>query len=202
MKPAAIVTSDEGGLNEGEMDVITKTSNDLLSNASGMLDSQSGQISSYLEKLKIDESKSPPPSNFRARRLTYASKNSDNMEPPSPAVGARRTSLYTSAERGVKQVKVAPYPSETLGTYSCHGIEPSANSEPGEDNVHDKINQDRGCVVHPFNNSAQETLLLVLDGHGNQGDRVSEFVMRQVVLMYFITIYDDKYNDVNEIYRL
>lgn len=46
--------------------------------------------------------------------------------------------------------------------------------------MHDKINQDRGCVVYPYRSSDEEALFMVLDGHGEQGDRISEFVMRQV----------------------
>jgi serine/threonine protein phosphatase PrpC len=60
--------------------------------------------------------------------------------------------------------------------------------EGGEDceyhhheDTHDKINQDRGCVCHPLLDDNTETLLLVLDGHGEQGDRVSEFAMREIV---------------------
>jgi hypothetical protein len=59
------------------------------------------------------------------------------------------------------------------------GIEPGED-EDGEDAVHDKINQDRGCVVYPYRSSDDEALFMVLDGHGEQGDRISEFVMRQV----------------------
>lgn len=46
--------------------------------------------------------------------------------------------------------------------------------------VLEKINQDRGCVVYPYNNKRNQALFMVLDGHGEQGDKVSEFVMRQV----------------------
>ena len=60
------------------------------------------------------------------------------------------------------------------------GIEPGED-EDGEDAVHDKINQDRGCVVYPYRSSEDEALFMVLDGHGEQGDRISEFVMRQVI---------------------
>lgn len=66
-----------------------------------------------------------------------------------------------------------------MGTYSCHGIEPSADEEDG---IHEKINQDRGCVVYPYNSKRDECLLMCLDGHGEQGDKVSEFVMRQIVV--------------------
>jgi hypothetical protein len=37
-----------------------------------------------------------------------------------------------------------------------------------------------GCVVYPYRSSEDEALFMVLDGHGEQGDRISEFVMRQV----------------------
>ena len=46
--------------------------------------------------------------------------------------------------------------------------------------IHGKINQDRGCVVYPYNGMADEGLFCVMDGHGEHGDKVSEFVMRQV----------------------
>jgi serine/threonine protein phosphatase PrpC len=60
---------------------------------------------------------------------------------------------------------------------SALGIEPTDLEEGG---IHQKINQDRGCVVYPFNNSRDEALFLVLDGHGEHGDKVSDFVMKQV----------------------
>jgi serine/threonine protein phosphatase PrpC len=66
-----------------------------------------------------------------------------------------------------------------IGTYSCHGIEPAPDEEDG---IHEKINQDRGCVVYPYNNHRNEALFIVLDGHGEHGDKVSEFVMRQIVV--------------------
>ena len=44
-----------------------------------------------------------------------------------------------------------------------------------------KINQDRACVVYPYNSSTREAMFMVLDGHGEQGDKVSEFAMRQVL---------------------
>ena len=35
-------------------------------------------------------------------------------------------------------------------------------------------------MVYPYRSSEEEALFMVLDGHGEQGDRISEFVMRQV----------------------
>ena len=174
------------------MKIITKSSSDLLLDASNLLLDESSNISSYLEKLKGGEISSPEPSKFRVRRLTYAQKTAENenLEPKSPFASVKRTTIYTSAGTGVRQVKVPPFPGDILGTYSNHGIEPLDNfddTEGGgdEDLVVDKINQDRGCVVNPFNSNPLETLFLVLDGHGEQGDRVSEFVMRQVIYIIF-----------------
>jgi serine/threonine protein phosphatase PrpC len=90
----------------------------------------------------------------------------------------RRTTIYASTEIGVTQEKTSPFTNDFMGTYSCHGVEPDPNS----DGALDKINQDRGCVVYPFHSSKEEALFVVLDGHGEQGDRVSEFVMRQLVM--------------------
>ena len=111
--------------------------------------------------------------------------------------------------QGLIQTKEPPFSRDILGTYSHHGIEPNSNGirslllsvlpplpsktiklllfhaaadgeDDDEDCIHDKIHQDRGCVVYPLNGNEAESLLMVLDGHGEQGDRVSEFVMRQV----------------------
>lgn len=80
-------------------------------------------------------------------------------------------------------------------TFISHllGIEPGED-EDGEDAVHDKINQDRGCVVYPYRSSEDEALFMVLDGHGEQGDRISEFVMRQVTSMPKLIVYLIKYS--------
>ena len=52
----------------------------------------------------------------------------------------------------------------------------------GEECVNDKINQDRGCVVCPYRGTRNESFFMVLDGHGQQGDRISEFAMRQIAI--------------------
>lgn len=36
-------------------------------------------------------------------------------------------------------------------------------------------------MVYPYNSSTREAMFMVLDGHGEQGDKVSEFAMRQVL---------------------
>jgi len=70
-----------------------------------------------------------------------------------------------------------PFDDATLGTYSHHGIEPKYYGE----GFTSKINQDRGCVVHPYVDSETQSLFCVFDGHGERGDEVSEFVLEQIV---------------------
>ena len=51
----------------------------------------------------------------------------------------------------VKEKASLPFPLETVGTYSCHGVEPGMRQ--GETSA--KINQDRGCVCSPFEDTAE-----------------------------------------------
>ena len=115
-------------------------------------------------------------STFRQRRLSLSQKTSADPEPPTPEkLMPKRTTIFSSSEIGVRQEKKAPFGSDIFGTFSCHGIEPDPDSPDG---IHEKTNQDRGCVVYPFNST--DTLFMCLDGHGEQGDKVSQFVMSQV----------------------
>jgi len=197
--------------------VYSQSSHDLLSDATaGLLEDQS-MIADFIGQLQGGGVGSPQTSAFRARRLTYSTAHEDVVGGGAMGMGGsgsfsvgggvgigrqsptatiikkdaqrlrRRTTIYSSAEIGVKQEKRLPFPTNILGTFSCHGIEPSRydpdeDAEGSEDGITQKDNQDRGCVVHPFRNNQKDSLLLVLDGHGAQGDSVSEFAMRQIVV--------------------
>ena len=91
---------------------------------------------------------------------------------------ARRMSM--SPEMGVtKPTASLPFTMEVVGTYSCHGVEPGLRQ--GETSA--KINQDRGCVCSPFGpEKGKKTMALfcVFDGHGAQGDKVSQYATTQV----------------------
>ncbi len=174
-----------------------KTSTELLSLVNDTVLEDNNKIASFISQLKAGEVQTKQQSEFRQRRLTYDKETkSDEIEgssalvissvaspppkvnpKPPPKLARSRTSIFASAEIGVVHQKKPPFPDDVLGTYSCHGIEPAPDEVDG---IHEKINQDRGCVVYPYNGSKQETLFMVLDGHGEQGDKVSEFVMRQV----------------------
>jgi hypothetical protein len=169
-----------------------KTSAQLLSMVNDSVIDEQEKISNFINLLKAGEMMTKG-TEFRQRRLTYSqeavnpngdSKNPNNAEKTSlqksPIKPPRsRTSIFASSEIGVVQERKPPFPPNVLGTYSCHGIEPSDQEEDG---IHEKINQDRGCIVYPYNSKKNEALFMVLDGHGEQGDQVSEFVMRQVVV--------------------
>lgn len=165
----------------------SKTSSELLSLAAADAATDQDKISSFILQMKSGDIITQSASEFRARRLTYASKlNSRDSAKDKTSTSSRndtfvrkRTSIFASSEMGVRQESTPPFSSDIMGTYSCHGIEPS-HDEDGK--IHQKINQDRGCIVYPFNNSKTEALFLVLDGHGEKGDKISDFVMKQIII--------------------
>jgi len=65
-----------------------------------------------------------------------------------------------------------------VGSLSRHGIAPTRGASGVTSKA--KINQDRGVVCWPFNGSYNEALLCIFDGHGMQGERVSEWCMQQI----------------------
>ncbi|CAB1096392.1 unnamed protein product [Ectocarpus sp. CCAP 1310/34] len=121
-------------------------------------------------------------SEFRKRRLSVTS----TQAAPKVAVAESRRqnsiAMYTSQEIGAAPDTVPlPFPDAKVGTYSCHGVEPSySTGRDDDDGVTAKINQDRGCVVYPFNEDPKHALFSVFDGHGEHGDVVSNFVMHEL----------------------
>ena len=108
--------------------------------------------------------------------------------PPSPTRDehGRRVSVeYVSKElmkhRSTSQVSSmtrrssAPFDRDRIGTHTRHGIAPGPTGR-----VKAKINQDRGCVVWPFNGSYDQALMCVFDGHGLNGEKVSEYCVHKV----------------------
>jgi len=159
-----------------------KTSSELVLNLATEVQSHQDKIASFIQSLKGGDIATKETSQFRHRRLTFSQQTAHDPEPPTPITARlKRTTIFASSELGVKLEKKPPFPEEFMGTYSCHGVEPSKDAND-EDGIHEKINQDRGCIVYPFRGSPDETLFMVLDGHGEQGDRISEFVMRQIVV--------------------
>jgi hypothetical protein len=170
-----------------------KTSTQLLSMVSDEALDDKEKIATFINQLKAGEVQTKGLTEFRQRRLTYSQQTVEEetspVKQPAPRVPKSRTTIFASSEIGVVQEKKPPFPDHILGTYSCHGIEPGLDEF---ETIHEKINQDRGCVVYPYNNRRNEALFMVMDGHGEHGDKVSEFVMRQVTtnvihLLSFLT---------------
>lgn len=167
----------------------TKTSQAMLEDLIDEENERQTKVAEFLSQIKDGNVIQSKASKFRDRRLTFASKEKEKvpaLDSP-PKLIRKRTTIYASTEIGVRQEKKAPFDSSYMGTYSCHGIEPGEDFEDDMDYdeevpPHDKINQDRGCVVFPFGKSNKQALFVVMDGHGEQGDAVSEFVMRQLVV--------------------
>ena len=68
-----------------------------------------------------------------------------------------------------------PFAPNVVGTYSNQGMKPGAHGKPNA-----KINQDRGLITYPLADDHSMALLAVYDGHGANGEQVSEFVMLKV----------------------
>jgi len=179
--------------------VRSKSSAQLLDLAQSAIQEEHDKLTNFVASLKAGDVTPKVASNFRIRRLTYKNHGVDDEGSPSksspdkkspvrqasikaPLTGTKRiirTTIFASSEIGQVTETTPPFPESMLGTYSCHGIEPSYYEDDG---VIQKINQDRACVVYPYNSSTREALFMVLDGHGEQGDKVSEFAMRQIVV--------------------
>jgi hypothetical protein len=111
---------------------------------------------------------------FRRRRLTFATQG--NITPHTPLHQIQQR-VFRSLEIGDVPKVPLPFPETVVATYSCHGIEPSyMDSQP----FVAKINQDRGIVVYPFAGKESQAIFAVFDGHGEVGDKVSEFCMYEV----------------------
>jgi len=154
-------------------------------------------LNNFLNRLQFSsgDSFSDDTSTFRKRRLSTAQRIDEKKDIPVAVVPVLARSYSTSERRksvvipageigddvieSLPENTQLPFDPTCLGQFSCHGIEP-ANNPSG---VHDKINQDRGCYVYPFNNSDDEILFMALDGHGQEGDKVSEFAMQQIAVI-------------------
>ena len=90
----------------------------------------------------------------------------------------RQSVVFQSREMTSKREsgwrKSAVFDTSSIGTCTKHGIAPAPGAPTGKA----KINQDRGCVCWPYNGSQGQALFCVFDGHGRQGEKVSEFCMQ------------------------
>ena len=133
------------------------------------------------------EIESPPkgladPYGSEAAAALTASRASDALAPAGESLpprrnkrGSRRISREICEKETVgREEREQPlFPKAgALGTFSAHGIEPGEGVAGGVA----KINQDCGCVCYPFADDAELALLVVMDGHGPEGEKVSSIV--------------------------
>lgn len=125
-------------------------------------------------------------------------------------IAAELEQILYGSQDGTKKTEAAlasallPFPSDMVGTYTCHGLEPSEylhlvdpltggmnGTKPGNTQgtvdritglsfVMKKINQDRGNVAYPYGNDHKCALFAVYDGHGEGGERVAQFAMTEL----------------------
>ena len=98
-----------------------------------------------------------------------------------PPTSAKRRNSYQSPEMSNQSLPAHagggtnPFAPNVVGTYSNQGMKPGAHGKPNA-----KINQDRGLITYPLADDHSMALLAVYDGHGANGEQVSEFVMLKV----------------------
>ena len=76
-------------------------------------------------------------------------------------------SLEMGAEKDEDEL---PLPPSCCGTFSCHGM----------DENHAKTNQDCACIAYPLKADESAGAFIVLDGHGEDGDVVSNELLQQM----------------------
>ena len=103
---------------------------------------------------------------------------------PSPLKESRSSEVHISPEfdpeRPTRNTKMeTAFDPKTVGSYTRHGIAPQRGPQGVVAKA--KINQDRGLGCWPFNGSKNQAVMCVFDGHGMQGEKVSEWCTQQIV---------------------
>ena len=88
--------------------------------------------------------------------------------------GRKSIAISSEIEELVEDA-VTPFDRSLVGTYSCHGAEPTATGSTA------KINQDCACLTHPFARTPGTALFCVYDGHGKFGHVVSQEVLHSLL---------------------
>jgi hypothetical protein len=113
------------------------------------------------------------PPTVEGNRPAMHRRRSSHVSPEIEPCDGKRAQDGKGTYSGIQQLPtVGNIPAHRIGTYSSHGLKPGHNGEPFA-----KINQDRGLITYPFDDDPRMALLVVLDGHGSNGEQVSEFVM-------------------------
>ena len=120
------------------------------------------------------EDEQPPP------QQEHGAGSSEDVSMPAPGLQRRRSSIsHKAVELDGSGRKVSTtFDSAKICALTCHGIAPARGVSGVSSKA--KINQDRGVVCWPFNSSHNQALLCIFDGHGLQGEVVSQWCMTQL----------------------
>ena len=89
--------------------------------------------------------------------------------------GGRKSITISSEIEELEEDAATPFDRSLVGTYSCHGAEPTDTGSTA------KINQDCACLMHPFARTPGTALFCVYDGHGKFGHHVSQEVLHSLL---------------------
>jgi len=111
---------------------------------------------------------------------------SSQQQPAPPAPQEDEDAGYDNRRRSVAhqapeldgKKSATTFDTAKIGVLTKHGIAPARGASGVTSKA--KINQDRGVVCWPFNGSHNQALLCIFDGHGMQGEKVSEWCMNQI----------------------
>lgn len=129
--------------------------------------------------MQVDEDGgAPSPSSapaLTARDVDVSAQKVEEEAPAAPSFPRRPSqvapaSMTKSVEMGQEESVAHPINLQICGSFSCHGMEDDKG----------KTNQDCACVAYPLKKDEEASFFLVLDGHGEQGDIVSNALMWQV----------------------
>ena len=85
-----------------------------------------------------------------------------------------------------------PFSPDLVSAFSCHGIEPAPLLHDIDPGAQDKINQDCATICHPYCADPNCALFTVFDGHGRNGEVVSNAAMEFVVAELERRMLDDQ----------
>lgn len=106
---------------------------------------------------------------FRDRRLTVS-----QVRDPKSKDRHKRLSVYGGGSVDDPAPQVEDVGLTTIAAKSIPGVEPVPGGSVA------KINQDRAIAIYPFLNDRKCVLLGVYDGHGRQGEQISQFVKQNL----------------------
>ena len=92
-----------------------------------------------------------------------------HSSPATPHLTRPRATVYGAP-------RASDWLAERVGCATKAGID----SRGGSMEAKAKLNQDSGLVVWPFNGSTSEALFGVFDGHGTNGEAISQFCAREL----------------------